>query len=544
MKIRKIFVAGTAALMLALTGLTAKRPANADTIAGQPTAAVEKNKDSQALQNFRQQQKRHYQSYQNKLNQKVKAKQAANARQLKKARQSGLSKAALRRQAKKQYRSQQAKVKRDYARLQRQATAKYRRAYKNAPIRPYKTAVGEMDRNLDLNDANYASIRLTNLPTTDSLRGTMYGFSKRAFVRNEAQLPTDFKPGLLVYDAANDHSGRISKKGLTQAQKNRLDDLSTLWMNSLRQQFYTNPKLFRSMKSLNSSNSSFVTSFGNELGSSIDYSQHKLYTTDLARKWAQHVADYRQSKKARYVHTVSKNKLRNYYDLIDDVAGNKVNGTSAENLFQLDASQQTFLQYEVCLYNRMQSMLWGEYYHRDADGSFGGHLDNALNPNVSTVAMAFQDLRKNHHVMGDNADYYILWEFAGYKDSSRNIYPAGNVITSNIAAQIAAARQKGGPDYSATSVVNPLKALAAIPGKKRAALARAKRSYQRQLRQIKHHRRRYVNIGRLKRKQARQVAKLKAKNRKLLAAYKKRQAKNYAKYRTELTAAIKAKASR
>ena len=62
MKIRKIFVAGTAALMLALTGLTAKRPANADTIAGQPTAAVEKNKDSQALQNFRQQQKRHYQS--------------------------------------------------------------------------------------------------------------------------------------------------------------------------------------------------------------------------------------------------------------------------------------------------------------------------------------------------------------------------------------------------------------------------------------------------------------------------------------------------
>ena len=40
------------------------------------------------------------------------------------------------------------------------------------------------------------------------------------------------------------------------------------------------------------------------------------------------------------------------------------------------------------------------------------------------------------------------------------------------------------------------------------------------------------------------MAKLKAKNRKLLAAYKKRQAKNYAKYRTELTAAIKVKASR
>ena len=72
------------------------------------------------------------------------------------------------------------------------------------------------------------------------------------------------------------------------------------------------------------------------------------------------------------------------------------------------------LQMEVNLYNKMQAMLWGEYYDNNGQVTNGSHLANALDPQAQLVTMGFQRVANN----GNKPHYYVLWEFYGATDTT------------------------------------------------------------------------------------------------------------------------------
>lgn len=240
--------------------------------------------------------------------------------------------------------------------------------------------------------------------------------TRAARVSQENQLPLNFRPGLLIYDASHDTSSRIAATGLTAAQKLILNELSNQWMNSLRDYYY---HVLR----------------GNLMEGNLEARYNADGTVQPATLrteqdvWnvTQDLARVRENEHWTYDHTTTAYGNLNYYDVLRQALG-LPDTWCAENLYTLAGG--TMLQFEVNLYNRMQAMLYNEL-EQTGNGQFTdsvGHLQNALNPEFSEVAMGFQRV---NNVNGQVA-YDVIWEFMGT--------PAGNGLDT-IANQLAGGRR-------------------------------------------------------------------------------------------------------
>lgn len=289
------------------------------------------------------------------------------------------------------------------------------------------TAVGENDS--VLNVKRDAGLPVNALSTdSDYSNVDMTKVKSSAIVSEENEIPMTFKEGLLVYNASADHSERVAASGLTQAQKQKLNNLSIIWLNSLRSQFYQNPSL-RSALTKNGLNP-------NKVGIN-SLSKYQLHTTDLSRSWGTRIGSYRTSINAKYAHTIPANGMKSYNSFIVNTTKGHVGrgfylSNTGENLYQINSNKETMLQYEVDLYNKLQGMTWGEY--NAGSQVMGGHLNNALCPSLTTVSMAFES-RRSHTKGSSNPDYYVTWEFAGKcrKHSNDHSVPVGRVLSTNVA---------------------------------------------------------------------------------------------------------------
>lgn len=265
-----------------------------------------------------------------------------------------------------------------------------------------------------------------------------YFTNNKNAVSSENQLPLDFKPGILAYDPDNDTSEVISNSGLTEAQEMRLNDLSTQWMNSLRNEYWNvlQPQNKYGSRFVGRTHESLRYTDNTPNGRSAI--QPLITTNDFWHNVGQMIAAEREAVNMPYEHTDSYSNYNGktfYFDghshvyqpytsVISDEIKNVFKSTPktrsqgrgwrfGENLYDLQGS--TMLQMEVNLYNKMQVMLWGEYvqYSNGTVGN-GSHLVNALDPQAQLVTMGFQRIQN----AGDKPHYYVTWEFYGATDTT------------------------------------------------------------------------------------------------------------------------------
>lgn len=234
---------------------------------------------------------------------------------------------------------------------------------------------------------------------------------KSNIVSSEANMPLDFKPGILVYDGSNDTSEQVNDD-LTENQKEELNDLSNKWTNSLRNTWRdngynydgspyqykysinTNQSIWNDERTLESARTSANYSY-NHTGLDASIPSVKSYV------------DYLSDTSSQISSAVQN------YESQNNIDSQGVGTQFGENLFMLSGS--TMLQLEVDLYNKMQSMLWSEAVQ---DGSVlnansQSHLGNALNNNMALQAMSFQKVASNH--------WYLTWDFIGAYDLNSNL---------------------------------------------------------------------------------------------------------------------------
>lgn len=265
-----------------------------------------------------------------------------------------------------------------------------------------------------------------------------YFTDDRNAVSSENQLPLDFQPGILAYDPDNDTSEVISNSGLTVAQEMRLNDLSTQWMNSLRNEYWNvlQPQNRYGARFVGRTHESLHYSDNTPNGHSAI--QPLITTNDFWHNVGEMIGAERTAVNMSYDHTDSikdynghtfyfeghQHVYQPYTSVIADEINNVFKSTPltrsqgrgwrfGENLFDLQGS--TMLQMEVNLYNKMQVMLWGELVQY-ANGNIGNgsHLVNALDPQAQLVTMSFQRINN----AGDKPHYYVTWEFYGATDTT------------------------------------------------------------------------------------------------------------------------------
>lgn len=234
---------------------------------------------------------------------------------------------------------------------------------------------------------------------------------KSNIVSSEANMPLDFKPGILVYDGSNDTSEQVNDD-LTENQKEELNDLSNKWTNSLRNTWRDNGynydgSPYQYKYSINTNQSIWNDERTLESArTSANYSYNHT-GLDASIPSVKSCVDYLSDTSSQISSAVQN------YESQNNIDSQGVGTQFGENLFMLSGS--TMLQLEVDLYNKMQSMLWGEAVQ---DGSVlnansQSHLGNALNNNMALQAMSFQKVASNH--------WYLTWDFIGAYDLNSNL---------------------------------------------------------------------------------------------------------------------------
>lgn len=221
---------------------------------------------------------------------------------------------------------------------------------------------------------------------------------KAARVSSENQLPVNFRPGLLLYDASGDFTSWIGEAGLTTSQKAVLNARSNQWMNSLRSYYYKDLR-----------GNLMEDGLRPVRGQDGTVQPAILKTDEDFWNVTQNLARLREQEDWTYDHTTKEYGSVNYYDVIRQAMGQAAGVWCAENLYTL--AGRTMLEFEVNLYNRMQAMLYNELV-QTTDGHFTdpvGHLQNALNPEFSKAAMGFQRVPDPNGQVA----YNVIWEFMG-----------------------------------------------------------------------------------------------------------------------------------
>ncbi|MCC4397372.1 LPXTG cell wall anchor domain-containing protein [Limosilactobacillus reuteri] len=197
---------------------------------------------------------------------------------------------------------------------------------------------------------------------------------------NVSEMPTDFQPGLLIYNPDLDTSEVVSPDGFTEAQKQTLRAFMTSWANSFRNWIYNNDR-----DVWNEANK--ISKFKNQTPREL-----KFTTTmnDAGNKIGQMRTDAGLTNDQ---HTIPSSNPNTDYDKalpkIDNVGlqtGNYMIGSTQaemENLMTVEPStvanaKPTMLNYLISAYNMTQAMWYGEIYSDGLGGHARGILDNDL----------------------------------------------------------------------------------------------------------------------------------------------------------------------
>jgi LPXTG-motif cell wall-anchored protein len=267
--------------------------------------------------------------------------------------------------------------------------------------------------------------------------------SKTNLVTDENQLPLDFKLGLLAYDPAQDHSEKINGD-LTNEQKQRLNDLSNQWMNDMRHRVWEQMKIQNTMASAHLDGYSSLIDPMEAMTVGEMAPKGQLQDLITPKNYWNHVSTVigttREKHHNHYEHSERNAKDGAGYDddggrYSDVIKDFNVMDSAAmtwdapstdefgENLYTVEGN--TMLEMEVNLYNRMQDMLWGEFFSSfsktDQTPHLGGHLANVINPDFKLVGMAFQNAKTDPDFFVENTGsdnqnetfYYVTWDFAG-----------------------------------------------------------------------------------------------------------------------------------
>lgn len=266
--------------------------------------------------------------------------------------------------------------------------------------------------------------------TYPEFANTYYGeYPDSAVITNKAadstphdisEMPLDFQPGLLSYDAKNDHSEKVSADGLTAAQVQVLRALALSWENGFRNNVFQN---YREFYNAVNKNDGFV-----------NVAPVDLVSTDFADNIAnQVVANRTKYNVDNNSHTVISSGMpteATYSSIINNATQNlqksltsEFNGKTVytdvnENLTTMQAGTPTLLNYAINLYNSMQGMYYGELVNPT---HIGGHAVNLLRAGVRTVGIGFQKLTdemtaKNGSGVSDrkNPSYAVTFDHVGF----------------------------------------------------------------------------------------------------------------------------------
>ena len=313
-----------------------------------------------------------------------------------------------------------------------------------------------------LNDETKPYYPIVHVARWNNIENSWFKNPQAMKVSNKDQLPMDFKPGIILYDATNDHSAKIASTGLTEDQKRELNTLSNHWLNQIRHYFWdvlqiqkTNPNA-KINGYYNGTRELTVKDFApqapihdlftpneywQQVGQVISRGREKYgtnyeHTTAQASNkftlkdhnqtgWNDDTGDYSSIISSWGDWTVDHNDSSLNNTMYDANTNNSKLGSLAtgENLYRINGS--TMLEMEVSLYNKLQEMAYGEYQgqisNTDKTPLIGGHLANVLNPKFQFVTMAFQNATTDptfKALPNTGANYYVMWDFAGIQDES------------------------------------------------------------------------------------------------------------------------------
>lgn len=235
-----------------------------------------------------------------------------------------------------------------------------------------------------------------------------------------SEMPLDFQPGLLSYDAKNDHSEKVSADGLTADQIQVLRALALSWENGFRNNVFQNYREF--YNAVNKNNG-----FANVAPTDI-------VSTDITDQ----IADQVVANRTKYnvdnnSHTIQQNgmpKDATYSSVINNTisglqnsltkefSGKVIYTDTNENLTTMQAGNPTLLNYAINLYNSMQGMYYGELVNLT---HIGGHANNLLRAGVHVVGIGFQKLTdamtfKQGSGVSDhqNPSYAVTFDHTGF----------------------------------------------------------------------------------------------------------------------------------
>lgn len=266
--------------------------------------------------------------------------------------------------------------------------------------------------------------------TYPEFANTYYGeYPDSAVITNKAaestphdisEMPLDFQPGLLSYDAKTDHSEKVSADGLTADQVQVLRALSLSWENGFRNNVFQN---YREFYNVVNKNDGFVNVAPVDLVSTD-------FTDNIANQVVANRTKYNVDNNSHTVISSGMPTEATYTSVINDATKNlKKNLTSEfngktvytdvnENLTTMQAGTPTLLNYAINLYNSMQGMYYGELVNPT---HIGGHAVNLLRAGVRTVGIGFQKLTdemtaKNGSGVSDrkNPSYAVTFDHVGF----------------------------------------------------------------------------------------------------------------------------------
>ncbi|MBB1078403.1 hypothetical protein H5S09_00910 [Limosilactobacillus sp. STM2_1] len=266
--------------------------------------------------------------------------------------------------------------------------------------------------------------------THKEFANTYYGeYPDASVINNKAEdstphsineLPLDFQPGLLNYDAKNDHSEKVSASGLSAAQIQVLRALALSWENGFRnnvfnnyREFYNavnNQNGFANVAPTDLVNTNISDSIADQVAASrakynVDNNSHTITDSGMPNN-----ATY-----GAYIGNATKN-IEN--SITNKFAGKEIYNITNENLTTMQAANPTLLNYAVNLYNSMQGMYYGELVNPT---HIGGHAKNLLRADAHLVGIGFQKLTnamvtKETSGIADqtNPSYAVTFDHAGF----------------------------------------------------------------------------------------------------------------------------------
>ncbi len=266
--------------------------------------------------------------------------------------------------------------------------------------------------------------------TYPEFANTYYGeYPDSAVITNKAvestphdisEMPLDFQPGLLSYDAKNDHSEKVSADGLTADQVQVLRALALSWENGFRNNVFQN---YREFYNVVNKNDGFVnvapvdlvsTDFTDNIANQVVANRTKYNVDNNSHT----VKDSGMPTEATYSSIINNATQNLKKNLTSEFNGKTVYTDVNENLTTMQAGTSTLLNYAINLYNSMQGMYYGELVNPT---HIGGHAVNLLRAGIRTVGIGFQKLTdemtaKNGSGVSDrkNPSYAVTFDHVGF----------------------------------------------------------------------------------------------------------------------------------